>query len=180
MILNIPLIIPTDTMPISEKQKELSVNFINALTKILDIVDEISQHIPEGKYVEIMKQLKISHNSNGELMDTIRNAVCEINNTEQVRTARRQAEMTVIIPKPVKTKFKHICPLCDTRVLNIKEHQASNKCSEIQKTKKLSAKSGKEETNKISFMKDKIFNIECWLEHYHYKQLIKNWKNNMD
>jgi acetolactate synthase regulatory subunit len=178
--LNIPFITPTDTMPISQKQKEISVKFVNALTKILDIIDEISPHIPEGKYVEIMKQLKISHNSNGELMDTIRNAVCEINNTEQVRTARRQAEMTVIIPKPLTTKFKHICPLCDTRVLNVKEHQASNKCSAIQDTKRLSAKSGKQQTNRISFMEDKIFNIEYFQDHYYYKQLIKNWKNNMN
>lgn len=179
MIWYFPLL-PLHKMPISQKQHDISLTFVNALTKILDIVDEISHHIPEGKYIEIMKQLKISHKSNGELMDTIRNAITVLNNTEQVRTARRQVNMTVITPKPLTTKFKHICPLCDTRVLNVKEHQASNKCSAIQDTKRLSAKSGKQQTNRISFMEDKIFNIEYFQDHYYYKQLIKNWKNNID
>jgi len=44
----------------------------------------------------------------------------------------------------------------------------------------LSAKSGKQQTNRISFMEDKIFNIEYFQDHYYYKQLIKNWKNNID
>ena len=162
-------------MPISHEQKTISLDFVNSLTKILSIVDEISQYIPEGKYIDIMEQLKISHNLNGELMDTIRNAIIEINNTEQVRMARRRVEMSVITIRPKTTKFKHICPLCDSRVLDITQHQLSKKCDHIKSTKRLSAISGQSETNKISFMEDKLFNMD----YYNYKQLIKNWKNNM-
>ena len=46
-------------MPISPEEKKKSQEFINALNSLLEMVDDISQYIPEGKYLEMMNQLKL-------------------------------------------------------------------------------------------------------------------------
>jgi len=159
-------------MPISEQGKHKSEEFINALNNLLNLIDDISKHIPEGKYLELMNQLK-------QVNDTAENPIINIinvlNNTEVVRENRRRVEMPVLLTHK-NFNYKHICPLCDTKVVDIKGHQARDKCRAIRRTKLLSVLSNKVETNQL----EKIINkFECINEKQYYISFIKEWKNNI-
>ena len=157
---------------ITQEEKKKSQEFVNALNSLLEMVEDISTYIPEGKYLEMMNQLK-------EVNDTAENPIVNIidvlNNTEVVRENRRRAEMRVRMLK--KQAKKSICPLCDTPVIHVHKHQQNNKCKLIRRTKILSAYSGKINTNNMEKM---INEIEVFDEKMYYRYLLRDWKNNMN
>lgn len=159
-------------MPISPEEKKKSQEFINALNSLLEMVDDISQYIPEGKYLEMMNQLKVV---NDEAENPIVNIIEVLNNTAVVQEQRRRANMNIRVLK--KEQKKSICPLCDTPVIHIRLHQRNNKCKLIRRTKVLSAYSGKIETNNMEKM---INGVEVFSEKIYYINLLRDWKNQID
>ena len=142
------------------------------LEEVGNMVEDISIYIPEGKYIEMMNQLKVV---NDTAENPIVNIVSLLNNTEVVRENRRRAEMNVRILK--KQPKKSICPLCDTPVIHIRKHQQNNKCKLIRRTKVLSAYSGKIKTDNMENM---INQVEVFNEKIYYIHLLNDWKNQMN
>lgn len=160
-------------MSISQEEKNKSKEFIDALNTLLEMVDDISQFIPEGKYLEMMNQLK-NVNDTAVFYSPVVSIVEILNNTEVVRENRRRAEMNVRVLK--EKKKSTICPLCDTPVIHIKKHQQNNKCKLIRRTKVLSAYSGKIQTNDMEKM---INQVEVFNEKMYYIHLLNDWKIQM-
>ena len=161
-------------MPISKQEQEKSIKFMNSLNKILEIIDELSNAIPEGKYLEICDNLKTLNDNK-----TIEEIIIEFQETSIVRQHRNRTGMAVIPPRNVRDSIKkHRCPYCDTEVLNLSSHQKRMKCKNIRKTKKLSAFSGLSETNKLYNMTEGIKYL--FKNVYPAKNIIDNFKNNFD
>ncbi len=158
-------------MPISTTEQEKSIIFMNSLNKILEIIDDLSAVVPEGKYLEICDNLKILNDNKG-----IKEIIIEFQNNPIVRQHRNRSNMTVLGERP-KKQIKPRCPDCDTAVLNIALHKKTMKCKLIKKTKKLSAFSGKLETKNIYNLAEvlKCFNLNTY-----HTDIISNWKNNMN
>lgn len=157
---------------ISQEQKNKSQEFITALNSLLGLIDDISTYIPEGKYIEMMNQLKTV---NDTVENPIINIVRALNNTEVVEENRRRIEMPIRILK--KDRKGQLCPYCDTPVCNLKAHQQRTKCKLIRRTKYLSARSGNWETN---FEERKMNNFEIICEKMDWIHLLRDWINNMD
>jgi len=157
---------------ISQEQKNKSQEFITALNSLLGLIDDISTYIPEGKYIEMMNQLKTV---NDTAENPILNIVRALNNTEVVEENRRRIEMPIRILK--KDRKGQLCPYCDTEVRNLKAHQQRKKCILIRRTKYLSARSGNCETN---FEERKMNNFEILCEKMDWIHLLRDWINNMN
>ena len=140
-----------------------------ALNKVLEIIDELTDVIPEGKYLDICNNLKMVNDNKG-----IVEMVQELQNNPVVRHHRTRTSMALIRPTPIRNK--NICPCCDTEVRDVSSHQRRDKCKLIRKTKRLSALSGKEETNNIHFMTE---NIKRFVSKVYYVNMIRQWKNNV-
>jgi hypothetical protein len=156
-------------MPISIQEQEKSNRFMSAINKVLEIIDELTNVIPEGKYLEICNNLKVLNDNKG-----IIEIIQELHDDPVFRQHRARADMVLIRPTPIKKK--NICVYCDTEVLNISNHQTRNKCKMIRKTKRLSALSGKEVTNNIHFMTE---NIKRFVSKVYCNNMIRQWKNNV-
>jgi len=157
-------------MPISEAEKEKSVKFMTALHQVLNIIDELSNAIPEAKYLEVMNNLKILNDNKD-----IKEIIYEFVNTEVVRRERTRTNMNVLVQRPIVKK--HICPFCDTSVIHMSQHQATTKCMLIRKTKRLSALSQKEDTHTIHYMVETMKRLNG--KNY-YRNLVYLWKNNFN
>lgn len=155
---------------ISQEQKNKSQEFITALNSLLGLIDEISTYIPEGKYIEMMNQLKtVNDTADNPILSIVR----ALNNTEVVAENRARIEMPIRV---VRNKKKHLCPLCDTEVRNLKEHQKRKKCKLIRRTKALSLMSRQYQTSHIEIMLDRV---EILCEKLYYIYLLRDWINNM-
>ncbi len=160
-------------MPISQQEQEKSILFMNSLNKILEIIDELSNAIPEGKYLEICDNLKTLNDNK-----TIQEIIIEFQENPIVRQHRNRTGMIQLPPRNVSESIrKPRCPYCDTEVIHLASHQQRMKCKNIRKTKKLSAFSGRsEETNKLYNMTEGIKYL--FNNTYPAKNIIDNFKTN--
>jgi len=159
-------------MPISKQEQEKSIKFMNSLNKILEIIDELSNAIPEGKYLEICDNLKTLNDNK-----TIEEIIIEFQENPIVRQQRNRTGMALIPPRNVSESIrKPRCPYCDTEVIHLASHQKRAKCKNIRRTKKLSAFSGIEETNKLYNMTEGIKYL--FKNVYPAKNIIDNFKSN--
>lgn len=145
---------------------------MNSLNKILEIVDELSNAIPEGKYLEICDNLKILNDNK-----TIEEIIIEFQQNPIVRQHRNRTTMAQIAQNVTESIRKPRCPYCDTEVRHLSSHQKRMKCKNIRKTKKLSAFSGKiQETDKLYNMTEGIKYL--FKNVYPAKNIIDNFKCN--
>ena len=134
--------------------------FTNIITALLNIIDELSMEIPEGKYLECMNLLKNLHGFKpNENMNVIINNIIE--NNSVIREQRNRVQASPLRKKNKIDKNMTICKFCDTKITknHLAEHQTTRKCLNIRKTKKLSAYSGKIQTNDIKLQVDKMKNF---------------------
>jgi hypothetical protein len=152
--------------------------FTNIISALLNVIDELSMEIPEGKYIECMNLLKDLHGfkPNEDMTTIIRNIVDDNAIIERERRIREEAS-------PLKKKDKlrkdmTICKYCDTKITksHLAEHHITNKCLQIRKTKKLSAYTGKVYTSNIKQQVDKIKNFN---KRFNAKKSLYWWRYNM-
>tara|TARA_R110000803_G_C11754285_1_gene292955 strand:+ start:40 stop:516 length:477 start_codon:yes stop_codon:yes gene_type:complete len=158
-------------MPISTYEQEKSKIFMESLNKILEIIEELCNVVPEGKYLEICNNLKILNDNKG-----IKEIIIEFQNNHIVRQHRQRTTMCLLGERP-KNRILPRCPDCDTQVGNIALHKKTMKCKLIKKTKKLSAFSGKLDTKNIYNM---VEVLKCIGYNTYYTDIISSWKNNMN
>ena len=160
-------------MPISRQEQEKSIVFMNSLNKILEIIDELSNAIPEGKYLEICDNLKKLNDNK-----TIQEIIIEFQENPIVRQQRNRITMGLIPPNNVRESIlKKRCPYCDTEVSHLSSHQNREKCKNIRRTKRLSAFSGMSEgTNDMYNMTEGIKYL--FKNVYPAKNIIDNFKSN--
>jgi hypothetical protein len=157
-------------MPISNTEKQKSIKFMSALQKVLNMIDELSNLIPEGKYLELMDTLKAI---NDNKPSTIKDIVKGLTSNEVVVNAQLRILMPLLGSGVTKNTKKQICEYCDTQVLYLSLHQKTKKCMDISKTKKLSADSKKYNTSNIKLM---IKGMSRLNNKSYYQQLLKTWK----
>tara|TARA_R110002096_G_scaffold46782_1_gene125231 strand:+ start:122 stop:610 length:489 start_codon:yes stop_codon:yes gene_type:complete len=161
-------------MPISTYEQDKSKIFMSSLNKILEIIEELSAVVPEGKYLEICDNLKILNDNKG-----IKEIIIEFQNNPVVRQHRQRTNMSLLVERP-KNRILPRCPDCDTQVSNIALHKKTMKCKLIKKTKKLSAYSGKLETANIYNMVEVFKFIQYIGMKTYHTDIISNWKNNLN
>ena len=165
---------------ISQENLDVSTKFTGVLNNLLEFIDTVSQHIPEGKYLEIMNDLKFLNENKPcdnplELLNTLTQ---EINSNEVVRQHRQRITYT---PEDViqSSNKKEICPDCDTVVKHLAQHRRTLKCQTIAQTKKMSAWSKKTQTKEIKSLMGFICKIDRKLNKFDlYNNSITNFNNN--
>ena len=132
--------------------------FTNIISALLNIIDELSMEIPEGKYLECMNLLKNLHGfkPNADMRTNINNV---IENNPIISREQRIVNVASPLSRTNDDEKYVICEFCDTRITknHLAEHLTTRKCLHIRFTKKLSAYSGKEGTSYIKKKVDKIY-----------------------
>jgi hypothetical protein len=136
---------------VSFEEKVKSRQFVNALTDVMDIIEEVKDYIPEGAYLHICNKLKISYDFKDYINDKIevllQNAVVQQHTARMNRPTLRRRLLT---DAEKLAKGYKLCPKCDRLVLDVEGHKARNICHEINDTKRLSASSGQTQTNDLA------------------------------
>jgi len=139
-----------------------SKGFIDTLTKMMEIVEKVSDKIPEGDYLALMDSLKevYDYKGSGGVSQVIHHVIYQ---NPVVQHHERRTRMTVNKEKIVKDEayclkvgLSITCPKCDCVIAKrgLKEHQATTKCWKIQQTKKLSKTTQRTTTdNEATFIK---------------------------
>lgn len=121
----------------TKKQKDISVQFINDLSKMLDKIEELSDTIKEGEYLDLMNILKDLHSYKDKF-----------NKNVIVKTHRERIERPVRAntrPLTREEKLKHddytSCSRCDRIVMkrNLAKHQERGICKSILQKKYLAS-----------------------------------------
>jgi len=164
---------------ISQENLSISTEFTKILSNLLEFVDTISQHIPEGKYLEIMNNLKFLNDNKPceNPMEVLNMISVQIENDPVVNLHRQRVEYTVEDIRQTNRK-KEVCPICDTVVRNLSKHKKTLKCLTIAETKKLSAWSKLEHTNHIKVLMGTLININNKIYKYYLENSIYNFKIN--
>ena len=154
-------------MSISQENKKLSTEFMTIIASLMETIETISQEIPEGKYLEIMNNLKDLYGFKDNLNPTQFVQIIQdvVMGNPVVQRERRRSRMKVIEPRTLKTdaqklssgKYKR-CPLCDTiiSIPQLEEHKTTYKCKAFNKSKKMTARIGREDTSDIHTLITKI------------------------
>tara|TARA_R110002020_G_scaffold417643_2_gene626819 strand:- start:32 stop:511 length:480 start_codon:yes stop_codon:yes gene_type:complete len=136
---------------VSIEEKTKSRQFVDALGDVMDIIEEVKEYIPEGAYLHICNKLKISY----DFKDYINNKINELRTNPVVQEHTRRMNRPTLRrhlltdAEKLKKGWK-LCPKCDRLVLDLQSHKARNICAEINDTKKLSANTGKSQTNDLA------------------------------
>ncbi len=165
---------------ISQENLDVSTKFTGILSNLLEFIDTVSQHIPEGKYLEIMNDLKFLNDNKpcDNPLEVLNTLTEEINSDEIVRQHRQRITYTPVdIIQNYNQKF--ICPDCDTVVKHLAQHRQTLKCQTIAQTKKMSAWSKRTQTKEIKSLMGIICKIEEKLNKFDlYNNIITNFNNN--
>ena len=141
---------------ISAQEHAKSSEFIATLTKMMEIVEKISDKIPEGDYLELMDGFKktYDHKDATTLPQIVR---LVIHQDPVVQHHERRSKMRIC----ERTKDKDdayclrkglsvVCPKCDCVVAKkgLKEHQATRKCNKAMQSKSLTKDAKKKTTDR--------------------------------
>ena len=135
-------------MPITEENQKVSIEFMNALNDMLEIIDNIAPLIGDNNYLQLCNNLKKlnENNSKETIIEYIEVVRERVRNNTIVRSQQRRANMKVkdnrILTDAEKLKNGwHICNRCDRLVLNLREHSWTDVCIRTHLTKKVSSSS---------------------------------------
>lgn len=133
-------------MPITEANKKESVEFMEALNSMLEIIDNIAPLIGDGNYLQLCNNLKkLNENNTKETVIQYIEVVRErVRNNVIVRNQERRANMKVkdnrILTDAEKLKNGwNICNRCNRLVLNLREHSFTDVCIRTNLTKNVSS-----------------------------------------
>jgi len=163
---------------INRENKKESQDFIGLLSYVLNFIDTITEHIPEGEYLTIMNKLKELNNYGNEiksLKQTIEHLKNVIENNNVVKTHKKRCEMRVNGDIRMTNKKKEICPICNVAVIHLKIHQNNSKCRTLSQSKQFSALAGKRDTTHFHLINNINHSIEDRIIYLH---TINDFKNN--
>lgn len=154
----------------NEQTINQSKRFINSIHNVLNILDTISSLIPEGAYLEIANQLKISNEEYtnkqagvvvvGFIQQTRENLM---SNDIVVQHRRRALKKTIthklLTDAQKLAKGWAMCTKCNRLVVHIDRHLKTTVCSQTTTEKKLSATSGQIDTRRMKMTIHKIHEI---------------------
>ncbi len=145
-------------MPITAETQTEAQEFMDAINKILYIVEELSQNIPEGKYVDIMNALCKIHKFKPDeaqaeepttmLSTYLSQAVQSIRQNPIVMRMDRQTRQKLAKQDGIRSDVAKlstgakVCPICDEIVYNLYKHKTTKKCRDIMCAKQLAISTG--------------------------------------
>jgi len=136
-------------MPITEQNQKESIDFMNALNDMLEIIDNIAPLISENNYLQLCNGLKkLNDNKSKETIiqyievvrERVRNNPVVQNHQARTRMKTKTKNEMLTDAEKLKRGWK-ICPKCDRIVLDITSHQYSDVCKRTTESKKLTHKS---------------------------------------
>ena len=137
----------------TQKQKDISTRFINDLSKMLDKIEELSDTIKEGEYLDLMNILKDLHSYKDKFNKNV------IVKTHRERTQRpvRAQNRTLTRDEKLKHEDYTSCSRCDRIVhkRNLAKHQERGICKSILQKKYLAATE-----EKTFFKKEELIQVE--------------------
>lgn len=141
---------------ISPEEHAKSSEFIATLRKMMEIVDKISDKIPEGDYLELMKGLKKTYDyKDAETLPQIIHQVIyrdPIVQHHERRSNMRVCERTKTKDEAedLRTGISVVCPSCNVvvRKKGLTEHRATRKCVKASQSKLLSKTTQKAKTDR--------------------------------
>ncbi len=145
-------------MPITEEKQKESINFMNALNDMLEIIDNIAPLISENNYLQLCNGLKKLNDNKSketiiEYIEVIRQRISNnpVVQNHQARTRMKTKTKNEMLTDAEKLKRGwKVCGKCDRLVLNISSHQYSDVCKRTTESKKLTYKSNSITTNKYT------------------------------
>jgi len=178
---------------VSAQTSEKAKNFMKIMTTMMEIIEEVAPLIPEGKYIDLMKNIKKAYDIQNEEEEeeyiegqaeepqpqpqtnryTLTQAINEIVALDPVfQQIQRQSKAKVMKDRQVLTKAQKlkagwsVCPKCDSVVLDLREHQKyTYKCSDIYDAKHLTKSTG--ELDNTSYVETIIKINKVQLERKH-------------
>ena len=170
-------------MPITTENQRESIDFMNALNDMLEIIDNIAPLISDNNYLQLCNGLKkLNDNKSKETIiryievvrERVRNNPVVQNHQARTRMkTKTQSEMLTDAEK-LKRGWK-VCCKCDRLVLNISSHQYSDVCKRTTESKKLTHKSNSITTDKYT---NAIYRLRAVFIKYdgfkYYMKFIKN------
>jgi len=120
---------------ITAESKKISDDFINIINKAFEIIDEVSDKIGDGNYLELANHFKALHDFKNKMTTNIIYAEHE----RRTRMVLRPNQRKKTLAEKMKDKKYMKCKRCDT-VITKKEypyHRQRDKCKRIHLTKML-------------------------------------------
>ena len=171
-------IVPMRTTTVAyDKSKE----FMDALNKLLGIVDDVAQSMTEKQYVDASKAMKDLYDNRVTMIKTIRESAVVVEHTRRVRRAQA--------PRNYLTKEQRVlsgrcyrCSKCDRQIVatddsdvNMVAHKKRDICNDIYASKRLSVLCGttniQDHNKKIQKYLKVINAIRSWS-----KKVGKGWE----
>jgi len=145
----------------SQKQKNISTDFISSLTKMLDSIERISDTIKEGEYLELMGLLKDLHTFKDKFND---NVIVKTHRERLNSSVRSEIVQMTREEKLASDKYE-LCSRCDRIVIskNLYKHQRRPICKSILQKKRVSS------LERSTFIKQKKL---IKIENTDYKELL--------
>mgnify|MGYP003636247875 FL=1 len=130
---------------ISNEEKQKAIDFTNALTELLEFVDDIAPLVNDGMYLKQMDNLN-TLGKNRTITQQITYLTQQVRNNEIVRNEQRRSQMPVTRQRKVLTRAEKLasgkwclCERCD-RLIGVgyySQHRQTELCKSIKITKKL-------------------------------------------
>ena len=142
-------------MPITAENHRESVEFMNALNDMLEIIDNIAPLISDNNYLQLCNGLKkLNDNKSKEtIIQYIEVVRDRVRNNRLVQNYERRTRMKIKTKDEMLTdaeKLKRgwsVCSKCDRLVLDINSHQFTDVCKRTTESKRLTHKSNSITTN---------------------------------
>jgi len=170
-------------MPITEQNREESINFMNAMYKVFDILDNVAPLIGDNNYLQLCNALKIINENRSRetiirhievVREQIRNNPVVLNHQARIRMKTKTKNEMITDAEKLKRGWE-VCHKCDRLVKNISHHQSSDVCKRTAESKILTHRSNSITTNKYTHA---IFTLRGIFINYngfkYYMNLIKN------
>lgn len=172
-------------MSITANNKKESVDFMNTLNNMLEIIDNIAPLITDNNYLQLCNGLKNLNDTKSketviQYIETVRE---QVRTNRLVQTHQTRTKMKVKTNKEklcdaekLKKGWK-VCSKCDRLVICIGEHQFSDVCKRINETKKLTHKSMDIDTAKKTTVIHKIRAVI--IKYNGFKTNMKRWRGDL-
>ena len=124
----------------TSQQKKESIEFMKAINNIMEIVDEISETIPEGKYLSLSNNLKKLY----DYKEALKQTIVYVNAERRTRTSRVAAPKLTREEK-LKDPSYIICKWCDDvlKKKSVYKHLLTESCGKVFLSKEQTNAQGK-------------------------------------
>lgn len=172
-------------MPITAENQRQSIEFMNALNDMLEIIDNIAPLISDNNYLQLCNGLKkLNDNKSKEtIIQYIEVVRDRVRNNRVVQNYERRTRMKIKTKGEMLTDAEKlkcgwiICSKCDRLVLDINSHQFTDVCKRTAESKRLTHKSNTLITDKYT---NAIYRLRAVFINYNgFKYYMNYVKNNI-